>query len=104
MKQGNASSVICGHKVPIKLEAKLYQVSTATRLAMLYGSKGWEVKRQKEQKQIRVADKNVEVDQQTYKNDISRNKCTQEKVGTASIKEKMIQNHQGGQERFRPMK
>ena len=30
---------------------------------MLYGSKGWEVKRQKEQKQIRVADKNVEVDQ-----------------------------------------
>ena len=48
MKWRSALGVLCDRRIPIKLKGKFYK--TVIRPAMLYGIKGWAVKRKNIQK------------------------------------------------------
>ncbi|KAL5166906.1 Craniofacial development protein 2 [Glycine soja] len=90
MKWRKASGVLCDAKVPIKLKGKFYR--TAVRPAILYGTECWAVKSQHENK-VGVAEmRMLRWMCGKTRQDKIRNEAIRERVGVASIVEKMVEN------------
>ncbi|XP_047267018.1 uncharacterized protein LOC107853402 [Capsicum annuum] len=82
-----ASGILCDKKVPLKLKGKFYRV--AVRPAMLYGAECWSVKNSHIQK-LKVAEmRMLRWMCGVTRADRVRNEIIREKVGVASVEDKM---------------
>ncbi|KAF3621950.1 3-hydroxyisobutyryl-CoA hydrolase-like protein 1, mitochondrial [Capsicum annuum] len=87
MKCRLASGVLCDKKVPLKLKGKFYRVSV--RPAMLYGAECWPVKNAHIQK-LKVAEmRMLRWMCGLTRSDRVRNETIREKVGVASVEDKI---------------
>jgi len=90
LKWRRASGVLCDKKVPLKLKGKFYR--TTVRPAMLYGTKCWAIKSQRGSK-ISVAEmRMLRWMRGKTRQDMIRNETIRERVGVASIIEKLVEN------------
>ena len=87
MKWRGASGVLCDRKVPLKLKGKFYK--TAVRPAMLYGAECWAMTRAHEHKMRVVEMRMLRWMCGHTKMDKIRNESIREKVGVASIEDKL---------------
>ncbi|KAF3679211.1 putative pre-mRNA-processing factor 6-like [Capsicum annuum] len=87
MKWKLASGVLCDKKVPPKLKGKFYRV--AVRPAMLYGAEGWPVKNSHIQKLKLAEMRMLRWMCGLTRGDRVQNETIREKVGVASVEDKM---------------
>ncbi|EXC17267.1 DNA-directed RNA polymerase II subunit [Morus notabilis] len=86
VKWKNATGVLCDDKMPIKLKGKFYRT---VRLAMLYGSERWAMKRQHISKMSVVEMRMLKWMSDHTRMDHIRNKVIHSKVGVAPIEDKV---------------
>ena len=83
----NASGVLCDKRIPLKLKSRVYRM--VVRLALLYGAECWSIKKSHVQRMRVVELRMIRWICGHTRLDKIRNEVIRDKIGVASIEDKM---------------